>query len=53
MIQMLFPNDVVFQDENGPINTAGTVQSWIEEQEGELNIFPGQQSPHLNITEPL
>jgi hypothetical protein len=48
MIQMLFPpnNDAVFQDDNAPIHTAGTVHSWFEEHEGELNIFPGQQNRH-------
>jgi hypothetical protein len=32
MIQRLFPNkDAVFQDDNVPINIAGTVQSRFEE----------------------
>jgi hypothetical protein len=36
MIQTLFPNNgAVFQDDNAPIHTAGTVQSWCEEHEGE------------------
>jgi hypothetical protein len=34
-IQTLFPNDAVYQD-NAPIHTAGTVQSWFEEHEGGL-----------------
>jgi hypothetical protein len=38
-----------------PIYTAGIVQSWFEQHEGELlSIFPcPAQSPDLNITEPL
>jgi hypothetical protein len=37
MIQTLLPkNDAVFQDDNALIQTAGTVQSWFEEREGEL-----------------
>jgi hypothetical protein len=41
MIQMLFPNnDAVFQDNNIPIHTPGTVESWFDEHEDEL--------PHLH-----
>jgi hypothetical protein len=37
MIQMVYPNnDALFQDNNAPVHTAGTVQSWLEEHEGEL-----------------
>jgi transposase len=55
MIQTLFPNnDTIFQDANAPIHTAGTVQSWFEEHEGELQHLPWPaQSPDLNMTEPL
>jgi hypothetical protein len=54
MIQTLFPNDAHFQDGNAHIHTAGTVQSWFEEHEGELQHFPWPtQSSDLNITEPL
>jgi hypothetical protein len=41
MIQTLFlNNDPVFHDDNAPINAAGTVQSWFEEYEGELQHLP-------------
>jgi transposase len=55
MIQTLFPNnDVIFHDNNAPIHTAGTVHSWFEEHECELQHLPWPaQSPDLNITEPL
>jgi hypothetical protein len=55
MIQTLFPNNnAVFQDDNSPIHAAGTVQSWFEEHEGELQHLPWPaQSPDLNIIEPL
>jgi hypothetical protein len=55
MILTLFPNnDAVFQDYKAPIHTAGTVQSWFEEHEGELQHLPWPaKSLDLNITEPL
>jgi hypothetical protein len=50
MSQKLFPNnDAVFQDDSVPIHTAGTVQSWFEEHECELQHHPwSEQSPVLN-----
>jgi hypothetical protein len=58
MIQTLFPNnDAVFQDDSVPIDTAGTagtVQSWFEKHEGELqHLHWPPQSPHLSIIETL
>jgi hypothetical protein len=54
MNQTLFPNnDAVLQD-NVLIHTAGTVQSWFEKHEGELQHLPcPAQSPVLNIIDPL
>jgi hypothetical protein len=41
MIQTLFlNNNAVFQDDSGPIHTAGNVQSWFEKQEDHLQHFP-------------
>jgi hypothetical protein len=33
-------NDAVFKDDNAPNHTAGTVQSWFDEHEGELQHLP-------------
>jgi transposase len=55
MIQTLFlNNDAVLQDDDAPIHTAGTVQSWFEEHEGELQHLPcPAQSPELKVIEQL
>jgi hypothetical protein len=52
MVQTFPNNDALFQDDNVPIHTAGTVQSWFEEHEGELQHLPSPaQSQDLNIIE--
>jgi hypothetical protein len=40
MVQKLFPKDAVFQNDNAPIHTAGTVQSWFVEHKDELQHLP-------------
>jgi hypothetical protein len=40
MVQTSFPNNALLQIDNPPLNTAGTVQSWFEEHEGELQHLP-------------
>jgi hypothetical protein len=41
MIQTLIPNnDAVLQNDNAPIHTAGTVQSWFEEHGRVLQHLP-------------
>jgi hypothetical protein len=55
VIQTSFPSSgAVFQEVSAPIHTAGTVQSWVEEHEGELQHLPWPaQSPDLNIIQQL
>jgi hypothetical protein len=52
-MQTLFlKNDAIFQDDSAPIYTAGTVQLWFKEHEGELQHLPWPaQSQDLNIIE--
>jgi len=41
MVQILFPNsDIFFQNDNSPIYTAGSVQSWFEEHEDAFQHLP-------------
>jgi hypothetical protein len=48
MIQTLFPNnEAVFQGDSALIHTAGTVQAWFEQLEGEPNILSGQENQIL------
>jgi hypothetical protein len=54
VIQTLFPNNyAVFQVDSAPIHIAGTVRSWFEEHDGELQHPCPAQSPDLNIVDPL
>ena len=52
MVQLLFLNDAIFQDDL-PIHTARSVQSWFEEHENALQHLWLAQSLKLNIIEPL
>jgi hypothetical protein len=52
MVQTFHNNYAVFQDDNVPIHTAETVQSWFEKHEGEPQHLPWPaQSPDLNIAD--
>jgi hypothetical protein len=54
MVQMLFPNNAIFQDDNSPIHTATKVQSWCEKHEDALqHLSWPAQLPDLNIIETL
>ena len=55
MVQVLFPNnDAIFQDDDLPMHTARSVQSWFEEHEDVFqHLLLLAQSPSLNIIEPL
>jgi len=55
MVQVLFPNNcALFQDDDSPIHTDRSVQSWYEEHEDALQLLLWlAQSPTLNIIEPL
>jgi hypothetical protein len=49
-IQTLCPNsNAAFQDDNVPIHTARTVQSWFEEHEGEIQHLSWPAQSHLYI----
>jgi hypothetical protein len=39
--------EISFDKLNAPIHTAGTVQSWFEEHDGELQHLPGQHNHHV------
>jgi len=55
MVQVLFPNNnAIFQDDDIPIHTATSVQSWFEKHEDALqHLLWLAQSPNLNIIESL
>jgi len=54
VVQVLFPNnDAIFQDDS-PIYTVRSVQSWFEEHEDALQHLPWPaQTPNLNIIKRL
>ena len=54
MVQMLFPNNyAIFQDDDWPIYTTRSVQSWFEEHEDALqHLLWLAQLSTLNIMEP-
>jgi len=55
LVQLLFPkNDAIFQDDDSPIHTARSVQSWFEEHEDALqHLLHLAQLHDSNIIEPL
>jgi len=55
VVELLFPNnDAVFQDDNFPIHTARSVQSWFEEHGDVLqHLLWLAELPDLNFMEPL
>jgi hypothetical protein len=54
VVQMFPHNDSVFQDENLPMYTARSVQSWFEEHEDALHHFPHPaRLPDLNTIKTL
>jgi hypothetical protein len=48
VVQMLFPNnDAIFQDNNSPVHTTRSVQSWFDEDGDALQHLPWPaQSPN-------
>jgi hypothetical protein len=46
MIQTLFPNNAVFQDDSVPIHTAWTVHLGFKSMKANFNVFPGQHNHH-------
>ncbi len=55
VVQVLFPNnDAVFQDDDSPIHTARSVQSWfVENEDALLHHLWLAQTSNLKIVEPL
>jgi len=55
VVQMMFPkNDIIFQNDNSPIHTGRSVQSWFEEYEDALQHLPWPaQLLGLNIIKPV
>ncbi|GFS98444.1 transposable element Tcb2 transposase [Trichonephila clavipes] len=55
MLQTLFPGErPVFQDDNAPVHTSRSVQTWLHEHDDEVKHLTWcTQSPDLNINDPL
>ena len=53
VVQMLFRNDAIFQDDDWPIYATRSVKSWFKEHEDALQHLWLAQLPTLNIMEPL
>jgi len=55
VVELLFPNnDALFQDDDLPMHTARSVQSWFEEHEDALeHLLWLAQLPDLNFMGPL
>jgi len=52
MVQMFRKNDAIFHDDNSPMHTARSAQSWFEEHEDALQHLPcPAQLPNLSIIE--
>ena len=52
MVQMFRKNDEIFHDDNSPMHTARSAQSWFEEHEDAIHHLPcPAQLPDLTIIE--
>jgi hypothetical protein len=47
VIQMLFPNDAIFQDDSAPIHTAELFSHGLKSMKVNFIIFPGQHNHQI------